>query len=219
MNRTLEQPRPQPTDDGRERSKYGGRLDWSEHRALRARAASWGALAGSLLVGLYAGTLALTNSLEHLVEEFLRLWFLMTPLVLGFSLQVGLFAYARRASRAGRAPAHAHGIVASGGASTVSMVACCAHHLAEALPLIGLAGAATLLVAYQNLFLLLGILSNLVGLVYVLGLLRRMGRFPARTSLLSLALRWRVDRALGPAFALALIIFITVLVAGRTTWT
>ena len=98
-----------------------------------------------------------------------RLWFWMVPLVLGFSLQVGLFVYARRAARARHATAHAHGVVASGGASTVSMVACCAHHLTEVLPVLGFAGAATVLATYQSVFLLAGVLANLGGLVYVLG--------------------------------------------------
>ena len=80
-------------------------------------------------------------------------------------------------------------MVASGGASTVSMVACCAHHLTEVLPVLGFAGAATVLATYQSVFLLAGVLANLGGLVYVLGLLRRRGLFPARTSVLSFALR------------------------------
>jgi hypothetical protein len=193
-----------------------GRIDWSLHRTLRARGSLWAALAGSLLVGVYAGTLAVASSVEHVLDDFLRLWLWMVPLVVGFSLQVGLFAYARRAARARHSTAHAHGVVASGGASTVSMVACCAHHLTDVLPVIGFAGAVTLLATYQDMFLLLGVLSNLVGLVYVLGLLRRHGLFPSRASLLSLALRWPVDRALLPTIALAAGVFFAALLAGRT---
>lgn len=189
-------------------------LDWSQHRRLRSRAAGWGASAGSILVGLYGAALALANSPAHLAEELLRLWFWITPLVFGFSLQVGLFAYARGAARAARAPAHAHGVVASGGATTASMVACCAHHLTDVLPIIGLAGAATLLATYQDVLLLVGVLSNLVGLVYVLGLLRKHGLYPSEASLLSLALRWPVDRALKPVVGLALFVLVAVLVAG-----
>jgi hypothetical protein len=207
------QSRLQPTGDAEERST-GGALDWSQHRRFRSRAAGWGVLTGSLLVGLYGATLAVANSPAYLVEEFLRLWFWIAPLVLGFSLQVGLFVYARAAARAGRARAPAHGIVASGGATTVSMVACCAHHIADVLPVIGLAGAATLLATYQGVLLLVGVLSNLVGIIYVLGLLREHGLYPSRASLLSLALRWPVDRALGPAIGLALVVVAAVLVAG-----
>lgn len=153
---------------------HPGRVDWAHHRALRARAVGWGALAGALVVGVYVGTLAVANSLEHLREDVLRLWPWMAPLVVGFSTQVGLFAYARSGLCGGRSTPHARGVVASGGASTASMVACCAHHLTDVLPVVGFAGAATLLATYQSAFLLLGVLSNFVGLVYVLGLATRV---------------------------------------------
>lgn len=194
------------------RANRRGRIGWQLHRHLRARAAGWGVAAGAFLALVYLGVLALANSLDHAFDEFRRLWYWMVPLVAGFSLQVGLFVYARRATRGG-STAHARGVVASGSASTLSMVACCAHHLADVLPLIGLAGAAVVLATYQDVFLLLGILSNVVGLVYVLGLLRKHGLFPERGGALSLSLRWPVDRALLPTAAVCTIIFVIALVA------
>lgn len=182
-----------------------GRIDWPLHRTFRALAIGRGVLAGVFLIGVYTGILAAANSLQHAVDEFMRLWYWMLPLVVGVALQVGLFAYARRATR-GEHGAHARGVVASGGASTLSMVACCAHHVTDVLPVIGFAGAITLLASYQGLFLLLGVLSNLVGLVYVLGLLRRHGLYPNRRSALSLALAWPVDRALPYALGGAIVV-------------
>lgn len=202
----LEPPSPPVAHAGR------GRIEWSAHRRLRRRASLWGLLAGLSLLGVYVGVLWLANSLEHASAELGRLWFWMLPLLLGFGTQVGLFAYARGATRAPGA-VHVHGVAASGGASALSMVACCAHHLADVLPLIGLAGAALFLAAYQDLFLLLGVLSNVVGLVYVLGLLHQHGLYPERTSLLSLAARRPLRRAL-PAVAVSCsLIFAAALVA------
>jgi len=192
-----------PADDGV--PVVGGRIGWPRHRALRVRATGWGAFAALLLIVVYVAVLALANSLEHALDEFVRLWYWMVPLILGFSLQVGLFAYARRATR-GTHETHARGVVASGGASTLSMIACCAHHITDVLPVLGLAGAVTLLAAYQNVFLLLGVLSNLLGLLYVLGLLRRHRLYPDRRSALSLALRWPVDRSLPFAIPIAIAI-------------
>ena len=187
--------------------RNGGRIGWVEHRELRKRASVWGVLGGVALVAVYVGVLVLANSTEHALSEFRRLWYWMTPLVLGFAVQVGLFAYARAATRGGTV-AHARGVVVSGGASTVSMVACCAHHLTDVLPLIGLAGAALILTNYQTLFLLLGLLSNIVGLVYMLGMLRRHGLFPERGGLLALSVRWPAERALVPVAVTAALIFI-----------
>jgi hypothetical protein len=193
-----------------------GRVEWSLHRTLRKRGVLFGAIAGIGLIGIYVATLGLANSFDHVLEEVARLWYWMLPLVFGFSVQVGLFAYARGAARASHASAHARGVVASGSASTVSMVACCAHHLTDVLPVVGFAGAAAVLATYQSLFLLLGVLSNLVGLVYVLGMLRRHGFFPARASFLSSLLRWPVDRALVPAVVIAAVVFIAALLKSVT---
>lgn len=43
---------------------------------------------------------------------------------------------------------------------------------------------------------LLGVLSNLVGLLYLLGRMRRHALFPRHSSLLSASVAWPVDRAL-----------------------
>jgi hypothetical protein len=190
-------------------------LDWDLHRELRRRGAAWGAAAGALLIGVYVATLGLANSFSHVFDEIGRLWYWMLPLVLGFSIQVGLFVYARRGARARDEAARAHAVIASGSASTVSMVACCAHHLTDVLPVVGLAGAVSVLATYQSVFLLLGVLSNLVGLVYVLGLLRRHRLFPARPSVLSRTMRVPFDRALIPSAIVAAAIFVIALLRAR----
>jgi len=190
-----------------EAARARGKIGWEDHRRLRRLGARWGLVAAALLVLVYLGVLALANSLEHAVDEFLRLWPWMTALILGFSLQVGLFAYARAATR-GAHRARAGGVAASGGTSTVSMIACCAHHLTDVLPAIGLAGASVFLATYQSLFLLLGVLSNAVGLTYVLGLFRKHGLFPDRPSVLSATAGWPLDHALPVVLGLCTIIFL-----------
>ncbi len=172
-----------------------GHVSWPAHRRLRRRAAAWGLVGSSGLVVVYVAVLAAANSLEHAGSEMKRLWYWMVPILVGFGTQVGLFIYARSAARA-KHGAQAHGVVASGTASTVSMIACCAHHLTEVLPVIGFAGAAAVLSSYQSLFLLAGVLSNLLGLVYVLSFVKKHGLFPERTSALSLSVRWPVEKAL-----------------------
>lgn len=188
----------------------GGRIGRHAHRALRTRATTWGVVGGALLLAVYFGILTAANSTEHAMDELVRLWYWMLPLVLGFSAQIGLFAYARAATREDQG-VHSRGVVASGSTSTLSMMACCAHHLTDVMPVVGLAGAATVLAAYQGLFLLLGVLSNLVGLVYVLGLLRRHGLFPADRSWLSTTLRLPFDRLLIPVAGISALVFLATL--------
>lgn len=181
-------------------------LPWAAHRAVRGRAAAWGLAAGGTLLLVYVLILGWANSLRHALDEFVRLWPWMTVLTIGFAAQVGLFAYARRAARE-NGSGGVRGVAASGGTSVASMVACCAHHLTDILPFVGLAGAAFFLASYQWLFLLLGVLSNGVGVVFMLGQLRKHGLHPTRRSLLALSVGWPADRALPYVLAGSVAIF------------
>lgn len=99
------------------------------------------------------------------LEQY-RYW--MTALILGFGIQMSLFWYIRSGN-------HLIGTstVATGaGTSTVAMAACCAHHLADFLPILSLSGAAVFLTEYQAYFFLLGILSNILGIMFMVYIIR-----------------------------------------------
>lgn len=186
-------------------------IDRHIHRRLRLGALRWGLVGGGVLSLLYFGLVSLANSPGHALAEFLRLWYWMVPLIAGFSLQMGLFGYARGAMRLGeQGKANARGLAASGGASGLSMVACCAHHLTDILPFFGMAQAALFLTDYQSLFLLAGILSNTVGLIYLLGRMKRHGQYPLEGSLLSLTMRLPVERAMPATVTASLLVMVAV---------
>lgn len=113
------------------------------------------------LLGFYFLTTGLvTGSWEFPWRQFLVFKFLMGPLVLGFGLQVGLWQYLRlKKQKVGGTT-----VVAGGGTAGVSMIACCAHHLAEIVPILGLSALSIFVVKYQVQFLVLGVLTNLVGI-------------------------------------------------------
>jgi hypothetical protein len=56
------------------------------------------------------------------------------------------------------------------------MLACCAHHLVDLLPLVGLSAAAVFLNAYKTPLVLVGIGMNVVGIVVIARQLRRARR-------------------------------------------
>jgi hypothetical protein len=91
----------------------------------------------------------------------------MILLVLGFGAQIGMFFYAREQMHESAAA----GAAASTGISAASMVACCAHHLADILPFLGISALGILFAKYQTVFLLAGILSNILGISYMLMLI------------------------------------------------
>ncbi len=138
----------------------------------RVRVAVNGAAAATALFLIYFVVVSLTQGYAHAVDEFLSFAYLMVPLAAGFGLQVSLFTYARHYTTV--AAGHASASVgASGGVSAASMVACCAHHLTDVLPLVGVSAAALFLTAYQTLFIAVGLLSNLVGITVMLAIIQK----------------------------------------------
>ncbi len=113
----------------------------------------------------------LSASWRHPLDELLGLKYLIGALVLGFGIQIGLFYYVRHVMHVkGRGE---NAVAAGTGASTVAMVACCAHHIADVLPIIGLAGVALFLSEYKIAFITFGIISNAAGIVIMLLIVSR----------------------------------------------
>lgn len=91
---------------------------------------------------------------------------------MGFGIQVGLFTYLKSCQMAAGAESMA---AATGTAtSTAAMVACCAHHLTDVLPFLGLSAATAFLARYQEWFLAVGILSNILGILLMIRNIKMM---------------------------------------------
>ena len=129
--------------------------------------------ASLVLLILYFGILSIANSFSHAVEQFVGMWYWMLLLIAGFGLQIGLYFYIRESFRLKQMTNPNVAIATSGGISTGSMVACCLHHLVDILPIMGLAAAAVFLTQYQLLFIVIGILSNLIGVIIMLEIIQK----------------------------------------------
>lgn len=139
-----------------------------------------GILAAAGLLAFYFLVLRLTNpSWDHAIEQFLKLWVWLLLLDLGFGIQVGLYTYLRDL---GRGQAASRIASASAGISGGSMIACCAHHLVDVLPVVGFSGAAIFLADYQVWFIALGIISNTFGIVYMLKHIRTLTFFKGKAA-------------------------------------
>lgn len=138
-----------------------------------AVAVSIGAVGAFALVGLYLGIVTWAQGSEHAFELLSQDRLFVGAIALGFGTQVGLFSYVRMLQHA-----MARSSVALTGAGTatssVAMVACCAHHLADVLPIVGLSGLAVFLVDFRVPLMVLGVAMNLVGIAVLLRELRRM---------------------------------------------
>ena len=138
-------------------------------RARVIRPAVFGTLASAGLFALYLGIVTVAQGWGHATDLLAEDLGFILPIMLGFGTQVGLYSYLR----ALRASAASGGMAASTGTSTGAMLACCAHHLVDVLPVVGLSGAALFLGAYKAQLLWLGLAMNLAGIAYLLWQLRR----------------------------------------------
>lgn len=136
-----------------------------------------GIVAAGLLASLYIGIVGVAQGLDHAFELVTGDWYFVIPIVIGFGIQVGLFAHVRSGLHLRKGTGSTTALTGAGtGTSTVSMVACCAHHLTDVLPIMGLSGAALFLNEYRGPLMGLGILTNAVGIAVMMRLIRKSRR-------------------------------------------
>jgi YHS domain-containing protein len=129
---------------------------------LRSLAAGMAAILGLLV--FYLGIITLAQGWEHATAQLVDDRKFIVAIMLGFGTQVGLYTYLRGL----HTQTTVGGVATSTGSSAAAMLACCAHHLADVLPIVGVAGAAVFLNTYKTPLLWLSIVMNLAGVVYLL---------------------------------------------------
>ncbi len=136
---------------------------------------------GGLLV-LYLGLVTLAEGWYHAVDLLIEDAWIVGPILAGFGAQIGLYTYLKMVAHAA---ARGTGALAGagGGTSTAAMVACCAHHVTDVLPLLGLSAAATFLAEYRIPFMVVGLVTNLIGIGVIGFLILRQRRHLAECEL------------------------------------
>lgn len=149
-----------------------------ERSGLRVRAVAWGLGAAAALLGLYVGIVwAASRSADHVLKLLASDWPFVPALAAGFGTQVGLYVHLPYLRRASGAAAGAVGL--GTGTSTVAMVACCAHHATDIVPLLSLSAAVSVagfLAECRVPLMGLGTIMNLLGIGISLRLLRKARR-------------------------------------------
>ena len=136
-------------------------------------------MAGAIfLTALYFGIVSWAESPQHAIELFWEDRLIVIPIILGFGVQMALYVILKKRLFVPVATVGPSGALAgAGGAtSTLAMVACCAHHVTDVLPVLGLTAAATFLAEYQTAFMLVGLGTTLAGILVMLAILFRERR-------------------------------------------
>jgi hypothetical protein len=138
---------------------------------LAPRSISFGLLATALMLGIYLAIISLAQGPAHALSQLGDDALFVALIATGFGVQIALFTELRSIDRRHRAGALV--TAASTGTSGAAMLACCAHHLVDLVPVLGLSAAAVFLNAYRIELFVLGIAMNLLG---VLVIARQLGQ-------------------------------------------
>ncbi len=135
-------------------------------------------VAGSIgLIVFYMAVLWIAESFQHAIWELLSSWYWILLLSLGFGTQLGLWSFMRMKMKQ-RSIGTTVEVAASGGVSAGAMIACCAHHIADLLPVLGLSAAAVFFTTFRSPFIVLGLFSNVIGIMIMLGVMRKRDLYP-----------------------------------------
>lgn len=124
-----------------------------------------GIMATCILLLVYISVVTLISGWTFAVEQFFRFWYFVISLAIGFGIQVGLFTYLKNAIKHAASPRM---LAVSGTTSTAAMVSCCAHYLANLLPVLGTVGIFTVISQYQVQLFWVGLMFNGAGILYIL---------------------------------------------------
>ena len=137
-----------------------------------------GIAAALCVIGFYLGLVTLTSDWYFAKVQFEEYRWWILALSIGLGVQAVLYSLLRANNRGGSMKGAKSSLATSGGMSAASMAACCAHYLAAFLPALGLpflSAAAASMERYQALFFLIGVLSNLFGIGFMLRLMAKNG--------------------------------------------
>lgn len=126
-----------------------------------------------ILTGLYFGIVSWAESVEHARDLFWEDRWIIVPIILGFGVQMALYTILKKRLFVPVAHPGPAGVLtgAGGTTSTLAMIACCAHHITDVLPILGFTAATTFLAEYPTWFMLVGLGTTLIGIAVMLFIL------------------------------------------------
>ncbi|MFA5802664.1 MAG: hypothetical protein WC911_09360 [Thermoleophilia bacterium] len=136
------------------------------HARIIFRALFFGLIGATFQLSLYFGLVTLLSGPQFALDQFFLYWYFIVGLAIGLGTQIGLFTYLRSSIRR-RQQASGKILAATGATSTLAMVSCCTHYLANVLPIIGISGVASFVGQYQTRIFWVGLAFNLAGIIFI----------------------------------------------------
>jgi hypothetical protein len=142
-------------------------------------------LGSAFIAGVYFGIITWAQGWDYAASQFsLNRWYVL-PIWIAFGVQAALYTILRfRLFIPTSSTGHTGALMGtSGGTSLTAMVACCLHHVTDVLPILGVSAAATFLTRYQRPFMLIGLATEIIGILVMLMILVRERKklYPVQT--------------------------------------
>ncbi len=152
-----------PNDEGGEQDDAPTIEDLLTERSLEIPILA-GIAGACVLLAVYLVILSVFQSPSHALEQLRQDAWFVGLITAGFGIQVGLFVHLRTNIQSATSAAVPAG---SGAVSTAAMAACCAHHLVDVLPLLGLTAAVVFLDQYRDWIMFAALLMTAFGVAYM----------------------------------------------------
>ena len=123
--------------------------------------------ATALLLGLYFLIVSGISGFPFALSQFWMYWYFFVSLAVGFGVQVGLYVYLRYLVKNNSMVMGGAEVAVTGTTSTLAMVSCCAHYLVNIVPILGIAGALSIIAQYQVKIFWVGIAFNIFGILFI----------------------------------------------------
>lgn len=127
----------------------------------------YGTLASTIVLGVYFAVLTLVSGWSFAQSQFATYWYFIISLVVGFGIQIGLYSYLKQLVENSSMAMGGKTVAVTGTTSTLSMISCCAHYLTNIVPILGIAGAISVIAQYQVEIFWIGLAFNIFGIVFI----------------------------------------------------
>lgn len=127
----------------------------------------WGVITACILLAVYFIAVGAITELSYAQSQFATYWPFIVSLTVGFGIQIGLYSYLRQEVHNMRMKAPGRAVAVTGTTSTITMISCCAHYLANIIPILGIAGALSVIGQYQKELFWVGLAFNAAGIAYI----------------------------------------------------
>lgn len=120
------------------------------------------------LLFFYFLIVTLISGFKFALSQFLSYWYFLISLTIGFGIQIGLYSYLKQLVKNSNLTIGKKTVAMTGTTSTLSMISCCTHYLANIVPILGIGGALSIIAQYQIEIFWVGLVFNAFGIVFLI---------------------------------------------------